>query len=102
MAKLRAGAGKDSANQGDQRQPCASGQEQQQRKVFTAQLVQAIQELEQRRSNRSPEELAARAWDKLQYDFPAVEAAELEALLAAFRCAHPRRAAHAQAVVEHP
>jgi hypothetical protein len=48
-------------------------------------LIRAIEDLELRRINRSPQQLADAAWQKLQYDFPLVETEELQALLEAFR-----------------
>lgn len=51
---------------------------------FTAALIRALEESELRRLRRSPQQLADAAWQKLQYDFPLVETAELQALLEAF------------------
>lgn len=55
------------------------------RRKFTSGLIRAIEDLELRRINRSPQQLADAAWQKLQYDFPLVETEELQALLGAFR-----------------
>lgn len=55
------------------------------RRKFTAALIRALEESELRRLSRSPQQLADAAWQKLQYDFPLVETAELQALLEAFR-----------------
>lgn len=52
---------------------------------FTAGVIRAIEELEIRRANRTPQELADAAWQKLQYDLPVVERDELQALLAHLR-----------------
>ncbi len=58
------------------------------RRDFTAELVSAAGEAEQRRRRRGGvaawPDLAARAYDKLQYDLPLVDADELRALLQAF------------------
>lgn len=54
---------------------------------FTKGLIRAIEELEYRRLNRSPQQLADAAWQKLQFDLPLVETAELQALLDIFRWA---------------
>lgn len=56
------------------------------RRKFTSALICALEESELRRLNRSPQQLADAAWQKLQYDFPLVETEELQALLEAFRC----------------
>lgn len=56
------------------------------RQNFTAQLVKAIRDLDERRANRTSEHLSASAWDKLQYDYPLLEQVELAALVDAFRC----------------
>lgn len=55
------------------------------RRKFTSGLIRAIEELEVRRVQRSPQQLADAAWQKLQYDFPLVETAELQALLGVIR-----------------
>jgi hypothetical protein len=54
------------------------------RRKVTSGLIRAIEDLELRRNNRSPEQLAGAAWQKLQYDFPLVETEELQALLDTF------------------
>lgn len=56
------------------------------RRDFTQQVVSAIGESERRRAAAAGAwpELAARAYDKLQYDLPLVGAEELRALLHAF------------------
>jgi hypothetical protein len=54
------------------------------RRDFTNQLVSAIGEAARRRAQAPWPELAARAYDKLQYDLPLVGADELRALLHAF------------------
>jgi hypothetical protein len=55
------------------------------RRKFTLALIRALEGSELRRLNRSPQQLADAAWQKLQYDFPVVETEELQALLCAFR-----------------
>jgi hypothetical protein len=55
------------------------------RQTFTREVVRAIKELELRRSSKSQQELADTAWDKLQYDLPVLETAELQALLQQLR-----------------
>jgi hypothetical protein len=57
-----------------------------QRSKFTADVIQAIEELEIRRSNRSAQQLADAAWQKLQFDLPVLEVDELQALLEHLRC----------------
>jgi hypothetical protein len=57
-----------------------------QRSKFTADVIQAIEELEIRRCNRPARQLADAAWQKLQYDLPVLEVAELQALLEHLRC----------------
>jgi hypothetical protein len=57
-----------------------------QRSKFTADVIKAIEELEIRRSNRPAQQLADAAWQKLQYDLPLLEVAELQALLEHLRC----------------
>jgi hypothetical protein len=58
------------------------------RRDFTAELVSALGEAERRRQSGAGAaawpDLAARAYDKLQYDLPLVGADELRALLHAF------------------
>lgn len=56
------------------------------RRDFTAELVSALGEAERRRQSGAAAwpDLAARAYDKLQYDLPLVGADELRALLHAF------------------
>jgi hypothetical protein len=58
------------------------------RRTFTSGLIRAIEDLKLRRNNRSPQQLADAAWQKLQYDFPLVETEELQALLETFRYMH--------------
>jgi hypothetical protein len=58
-----------------------------QRSKFTADVIRAIEELETRRSNRPSQQLADAAWQKLQFDLPVLEVAELQALLDHMRCA---------------
>lgn len=55
------------------------------REKFTADVIRAIEDLELHRVNRSDEELADAAWQKLQYDLPVVESAELAALVKRLR-----------------
>lgn len=55
------------------------------RHTFTREVVTAIKELELRRACKTEQELADCAWNKLQYDLPALEPAELQALLQQFR-----------------
>lgn len=55
------------------------------RRKFTSDLIRAIEELEQKRLTRSPQQLADAAWQKLQFDFPVIDSRELQALLEAFR-----------------
>eukprot|EP00775_Hariotina_reticulata_P005054 gene5054-5295_t len=55
------------------------------RHTFTREVVSAIKELELRRASKTQQELADCAWNKLQYDLPVLEPAELQALLQQFR-----------------
>lgn len=57
-----------------------------QRSKFTADVIRAIEELEVRRINRPSQQLADAAWQKLQFDLPVLEVAELQALLDQLRC----------------
>uniref|UniRef100_A0A383WMX0 Uncharacterized protein n=1 Tax=Tetradesmus obliquus TaxID=3088 RepID=A0A383WMX0_TETOB len=52
-----------------------------QRSKFTADVIRAIEDLEVRRINRPSQQLADAAWQKLQFDLPVLEVAELQALL---------------------
>jgi len=56
-------------------------------KRFTDAVIAALQEAEHKRSTRSAAELAATAWQALQFDFGVADAEELAALVQAFRCA---------------
>jgi hypothetical protein len=56
-----------------------------QRSRFTADVIRAIEELEIRRTNRPSQQLADAAWQKLQFDLPVLEVAELQALLELLR-----------------
>ncbi|KAF6254187.1 hypothetical protein COO60DRAFT_346605 [Scenedesmus sp. NREL 46B-D3] len=48
---------------------------------FTVDVIRAIEELEIRRINKPSQQLADAAWQKLQFDLPVLEVAELQALL---------------------
>ncbi len=76
---VRTSAGSDSQARDQDKQHQA-------RKAFTQGLIRAIEDAEARRNSQSGESMAAAAYDKLQYDFPAVSAEELQALLGAIRC----------------
>lgn len=53
---------------------------------FTVDVIRAIEELEIRRINKPSQQLADAAWQKLQFDLPVLEVAELQALLEHLRC----------------
>ena len=55
------------------------------RQDLVGQLIEAVSEAHQARASTPWPELAARAYDKLQYDLPLVDVVELRALLHAFR-----------------
>jgi hypothetical protein len=54
-------------------------------KRFTKDLVEALREAQTRSACRSMEQLAASAYDKLQYDFPLIDPTEVQALLILFK-----------------
>jgi hypothetical protein len=73
------------SHQGQRQEQMRLQREAMERKALVGQFCQAISEAEQARASTPWPALAARAYDKLQYDLPLVDAAELRALLHAFR-----------------
>jgi len=55
------------------------------RQDLVGQLIEAVSEAQHARASTPWPELAARAYEKLQYDLPLVDVGELHALLHAFR-----------------
>ena len=69
----------------DAERPHKQDQDAAMEKAFTKDLVAALMEAQTRNASRTVQQLATSAYDKLQYDFPFIEAAELQALLILFK-----------------